>query len=99
MGCRGCGKKNLAAIARASAETTLTGRQAVPKKEKRPQYLETACAGCGAIIRQNWNQLNRENKPRKLFCSKTCEGTKRHRQKAPGSPAHRVEAERGGKGE
>lgn len=41
-------------------------------KEKRPQYLETACRGCGGIIRQSWNQLNRSKGKRKVYCSAGC---------------------------
>jgi hypothetical protein len=77
MGCRGCGKDNLAVIAKASAEITLSsGRQAMPSgsgKEKRPQYLETACRNCGEIIRQSFAHLRRNpGTKRKVFCGVSC---------------------------
>jgi len=43
------------------------------EREQRPQFLETACRGCGAIIRQSFAHLRRNpDTKRKQFCSAKC---------------------------
>lgn len=52
------------------------------EREKRPQYLETQCRGCGEIIRQSFAALQRNpDSKRKRFCSKSCE--KEHADATP----------------
>ena len=72
MGCKGCGKDDVAAIARASAVAAMAPvrdarvaafieeSRAMPKTSRRPEMWQRPCRLCGITIEQPYATLQRD---------------------------------------
>ena len=69
MGCKGCGKDDIAKIAAASAEIALAPvrdaritafieeTRSMPEQESRPKIRRQPCVTCGLVIEQEWARM------------------------------------------